>query len=111
MPITIAEFMNRITSTEAEIYILVCTDVIVYDRVSRIVYIPEVTHRNTNLNPMGDFRTPLGHELLWSRHVEIDCSSQELADAFISAGYDIKLFESTKDYIIYTARKSAPIGA
>lgn len=109
MLIPISEFMNRITNTESDIFIMVCTDVIVYDRISRVVYIPEITHHSTSLNPMGDFRTPLGHELLWSQHVEIDCTSQELADAFITAGYDIKPFESTKDYVIYTAQKPVAV--
>lgn len=107
MAISIAEFLDRVTESASELYGMVCTDIIVYDGINRIVYIPDVTHHNTNMNPMGDFRTHLGHALLWSQHVEINCSSEILGNALVSAGYQGILYEKTKDYAIYKLQKPA----
>ena len=79
--ITLTAFIEKICSPKAAPYLLVCGDVVVFDRVSQIAYIPASTHEGARLNPMGDFRTKLGHGLLWSRHIEVDCTSNDMRSA------------------------------
>jgi hypothetical protein len=107
MAISIKELMDRITVSGSSLYLMSCTDVIIYDAMARIVYVPESTHRGTNLNPMVDFRTHLGHHLLWSQHIEVACSSSTLHEALQEAGYQIAPYEYTKDYGIYILEKTA----
>lgn len=105
MPISIAEFLERIATSASDLYLLVCGDIVVYDGISQIVYIPEATHRSARLNPLGDFRTPLGHHLLWCRHIEIECTSDALNIALHGAGYQITPHQVTNEYSIYALSK------
>lgn len=102
MTISIANFLERVSKPNSELYLMICGEAIVYDSSSRIVYIPISTHSNTSLNPMGDFRTYMGHFLLWSQHVEIQGSSQELIDALHNKGYKVTLYKLENQFQIYS---------
>lgn len=105
MTISINEFSDRISNTDSELYLLFCTEVLVYDSCARTLYIPASTHGNTNLNPLADFRTHIGHFLLWSRHTEVECSSGELMNTLVNEGYTIAPTQVNADYTIYTLIK------
>jgi len=79
--ITLKDFSERIKAPAAEPFLLICGEAIVFDRAAQITYVPITTYGNAAMNPMTDFRTTLGHGLLWSQHVEVDCSSAELCEA------------------------------
>lgn len=106
MTISINEFSNRLSTSE-ELYLLICTEAIVYDSGSKTVYLPLTTHNNTSLNPLADFRTHMGHFLLWSRHTEVDCTSSELLETLYSQGFSVSGSQSNRDYSIYSLVKEA----
>lgn len=102
--ITLKEFTKKICEPRAAPYLLICDDVVVFDRAAQVAYIPVTTHAGAKLNPMGDFRTKFGHGLLWSRHIEVDCSSDDMRRA-------VGIFEAipqakTHEYAVY--RLSTP---
>jgi hypothetical protein len=107
MAITLTEFLDRISASEAELYLMICSEIIVYDAVAKTVYIPESTHRNADLNPMGDFKTYLGHGLLWSQHIELQCTSAELSAALGAEGYNPTPYQANEKFQIYTIAKPA----
>ena len=104
--IRLSEFIERALVPESELYAMLCGEIVVFDRTNQIVYIPISTHAGAVLNPLGDFRTMLGHGLLWSRHVEVDCSSLEMMS--VVAGYADELpYASTHEYEIYRLKVAA----
>ena len=106
MTISLNEFADRILNSE-ELYLLICTEAIVYDSISKTVYLPLATHNNTNLNPLRIFATPIGHFLLWSRHTEVVCTSGELLNSLYSLGFKVRDSQSNRDYSIYSLVKQA----
>jgi len=97
--ITLKEFIGKICVPRAAPYLLVCGDVVVFDRAAQVAYIPTSTHKGAKMNPMGDFRTKFGHGLLWSHHVEVDCTSDDMRRA-------VSVFEAvpqsrTHEYEVY----------
>ena len=111
MTITIDQFLKNIAGSGADVYLLYCTDIVVYDSGSRVVYIPEATFRSATLSPMGDLRTHVGHNLLWSQHAVVEGSSQDMYDALVEAGYTGQLHDESHCYKIYRLVKPAPAGA
>ncbi|MDR0862753.1 MAG: hypothetical protein LBN30_08295 [Oscillospiraceae bacterium] len=111
--ITLAEFVNAVAYHGAELYLMECEEAIVFDRTAQIVYIPVTTHQTAALNPMGDFKTRLGHGLLWSRHVEINCNSEQLRGAVLGAGYGLTVSQGNGVFTIYAMEQAgdAAIGA
>ena len=106
--IKLNEFISRIDAPGAEGYAMICGEIVVFDRTEQVVYIPITTYGNARLNPMGDFRTIIGNGLLWSRHIEVDCSSAEMANAVRE--YVAEPYIATCEYEIYklnTALKRA----
>lgn len=108
MTISLNEFLNRISNSE-ELHLLVCTEAIVYDGGSRTLYLPLATHNNTSLNPLADFRTHIGHFLLWSRHAEVDCTSGELINSLYGQGFVLSGTEGNRDYTIYSLVKKTDV--
>ena len=103
------EFISRIVEPRAELYAMLCGELVVFDRTEQVVYIPISSYGNALMNPLGDFRTMIGHGLLWSRHVEVDCSSAELMEV-IRGFAENEPFMATHEYEIYkldTSRRSA----
>ncbi|NMA38018.1 MAG: hypothetical protein GX942_06895 [Papillibacter sp.] len=105
MTISIKEFIERIDKSKTDLFLLPCSDIIVYDNNTKIVYIPVTTHNSTRLNPMVDFRYHVGHMLLWSQHAEVDCSSDELQRALIAEGYKLRPYQEEKGHIMYAMYK------
>jgi hypothetical protein len=105
MTISLTEFLSRISDPKSDLYLLVCTEVIVYDHNTKNVYVPVTTHGNNNMHPMVDFKTYLGHGLLWSRHTELDCTSQELNEALAGNQYVIAPYQGNDSFKIYTMKK------
>ncbi|SHH55909.1 hypothetical protein SAMN02745823_00288 [Sporobacter termitidis DSM 10068] len=110
MTISLDEFLDRILSPNSDLYLMVCGEVIVYDNGAKTVYSPITTHHNASLNPLVDFRTHIGHSLLWSRHVEIQCTSEELRNALYTAGYEIAPLQSSEAYARYALSKPVRAG-
>jgi hypothetical protein len=105
MAISIKEMLDRIRTPGAELYVLSCTELLVFDRTIGVLYIPEATHGNSNLNPIGDLRTYIGHGLLWSHHTEIEGSSADLYKALISDGYEAAPYYTHPKYRIFSMAK------
>ncbi|MDR0858304.1 MAG: hypothetical protein LBN97_04665 [Oscillospiraceae bacterium] len=76
---TLPEFAEATKS--ADLLLLECGDVIVYDRSQNTLYSTTDTHSRARMNPMVDFRTMLGHHLLWSRQCELDCTNDDFYNA------------------------------
>jgi hypothetical protein len=100
MSITIKEFLDMV-KTSPDLFLLITSEIVVYDRASKIAFIPEATHYNNKLRPISDLRTHIGHSLLWSQHIEIDCTSDELGDALCAEGYKLAPYEEKWDYKVF----------
>jgi hypothetical protein len=111
MTITIEDFLKRIEISQSELYLLPCYELVVYDNNTKIVYLPAATHNNTRLNPMADFRYHVGHMLLWSQHVELECTSDEMQRALLENGYEVTPYQEEKGYILYSLYKTPRAGA
>ena len=85
MPMQVSEMIKQVINRRP--LLIVSGEAVVYDRAAATVYIPESQYHSSAMNLIGDFKTHLGHELLWSRHVDMDCSSAELIDELGKAGF------------------------
>jgi hypothetical protein len=99
--ITLREFSERLTAPGAAPLLMTCVESVVFERAGQVLYVPITTHGTAAMNPMGDFRTRLGHALLWCRHIEVDCSSAELCEAVKDADFTASEITSCDKYVIY----------
>jgi hypothetical protein len=67
---------------------------------------PTSTYDNNKIKPMGDLRTHIGHGLLWSRHIEVECSTLQMEEALAAEGYQLSYREGTPDYSVYAMAKT-----
>jgi hypothetical protein len=111
MTITQSQFLQSISASKADVFVLHCTDLVVYDSGAGIVYVPQSTFESTTLNPMGDFRTHLGHCLQWSGHAVVEGASVDMYNALVTAGYTGELYEAARDYAVYRLKKQAAANA
>jgi ABC-type antimicrobial peptide transport system ATPase subunit len=71
-----------IKATEhSSLLLLECGDAAVYDRSENILYTSKDIYNHALMNPLADFRTMMGHHLLWSKQREVSCGSGELLEA------------------------------
>jgi hypothetical protein len=99
--ISLEEFFREISAHSTDLLLMTCTETIVFDRAAQVVYVPIVTHKSAKLNPMVDFRTMLGHRLLWSRQIEVDCNSEEMRGVIDAAAFAADEIVSNNQYNIY----------
>lgn len=78
----------------SRVFLLVCGEAVVYDPARTTVYIPKSNYKTSVLNFMGDFKTSLGHELLWSRHEELDCTSSEMMMQMQEKGFEYNILQT-----------------
>jgi len=94
------ELLKNIQGREG-VYVLICGESVVYDRDSATVFVPTSNYTNASMNPLADFKSHIGHCLLWSRHQNLDCTSSEMLRSLRDAGYDGKLMQKDHNGAIY----------
>ncbi len=99
MPISVSEMMQRIADKD-DIYLMVCGESVVFDRNEGLVYVPFSNYDSAVMNPLADFKTHIGHGLLWSRHIELDCSSCAMLSALEAAGFSCEAVPGAADGMI-----------
>ncbi|MDR0904702.1 MAG: hypothetical protein LBN00_00780 [Oscillospiraceae bacterium] len=99
--ITLQEFIKKITGPGAAPLLMTCVETVVFERAEQVLYVPVMTHETAAMNPMGDFRTRLGHALLWCRHIEVDCSSAEMRGIIRDAKFTAEEITSCDKYVVY----------
>jgi len=100
MKMSMNEMLKDIRGREG-VYVLICGESVVYDRGSATVFVPASNYTNASMNPLADFKSHIGHCLLWSRHRDLDCSSSEMLRALRDAGYDGKLTQQDHKGAVY----------
>ena len=89
MTVPVSEMIKQVVNRRT--LLIVSGEAVVYAPAAATVYIPKSQYRTSAMNLIGDFKTHLGHELLWSRHVDMDCCSAELIDELGKAGFGYKV--------------------
>lgn len=89
MEITLQELMNRLTPG-GNYYLLVCGEAVVFDQDKTLTYVPKSNFTSAVMNPLADFKTLLGHALLWSQQVVVDVNSADMLKALEAAGFRIE---------------------
>lgn len=100
MAITLKELLNRVKEQDG-LFVLLSTEAVLYDRNSATVYIPRSNYRSTSLNLLGDFKSHIGHNLLWSRHEDVDALAGEMLAALQNAGFRGELRQADHKGSIY----------
>ena len=86
MAITMNELIDRIKGKE-EIYLLVCGEAVVFDREKTLTYVPKSNFDSAVMNSLADFKTMLGHALLWSQQEVVDITSADMMRTREDAGF------------------------
>ena len=90
MTVPVSEMIKQVINRSG-VLLIVSGEAVVYDTHAATVYIPKSQYRSSAMNLIGDFKTHLGHELLWSRHVDMDCCSADLLNELGKAGFGYKV--------------------
>lgn len=90
MSMPVSEMIEQVIN-KSGVLLIVSGEAVVFDKRAATVYIPQSQYRSSSMNLIGDFKTHLGHELLWSRHVDMDCCSAELINELGKAGFGYRV--------------------
>lgn len=101
----IQELMTKLNKS-ADVFVLICGESVLYDADRATVYVPESSYTNTSMNPLADFKSHIGHNLLWSRHENVACTSGEMLRALEKAGFGGELVRHDHNGSIYRLVRS-----